>query len=116
MLLALRGALVDGMIVSCGYPLRRRIRETVHSSTLMYFSYRLYLLIRSSMPKFPLNDQSFHSIEQTQVHYRQDRDTRPGMHDDTAVKRKTPTSYKADGTRESIPYNDVLTPSNALHT
>jgi hypothetical protein len=44
--------------VAWTYP-KGRIRVSVHLSTLMYFSHRLYLLVRSSVPKFVLYEQFF---------------------------------------------------------
>ena len=73
MLLALHGALVDGTVVLCGgNSLRGRTRVMVHLSTLMYFSLRLQLLIRSSVPKFSHETSQtidFQDTKQAQVQF-----------------------------------------------
>ena len=58
MLLALHGALVNGVIVFRGHSPQGRNRYTIRLSALIYFSHRLNLLIKSSMPKLLLIEQS----------------------------------------------------------
>jgi hypothetical protein len=105
------------MVVLCGHPLRGRNRETVRFSTLMYFSHRLYLLIKSSMPKFHVNDQFSKSPSKRKCIISKTKIYAPDMHDISSISRKNPQATNPSNQQNQHPTNKLQRhPPSLLHS